>query len=427
MVDDTKARMAAYGGMAMRRREGFATVFVIGLTLLAASAARPATSRTAAIQAALETWLAHRAAPEKVTGVAAYVSLGDPGPAIEAFAGRVGADPNDPPVSRATLFQMGSTSKSFAAAIILKLEAAGKLSLDDTVGKWLPQYPAWKDVTIRRLLNMTSGIPNYSETETISHAWTDEPTRDLTAEALVAIAYPTGKNDLPPTTGYSYSNTNYILAGMIAAKAAGRPYRDLVHTMVIDKFGLDSTFYEGGTYPAAVTDRLAHGYFNNPACADYQPNCKVSWNQPLMGRDTRGASTSWAQAAGGAVAEARDVDRWMRAVFAGRVVPPKQQAEWMALVSTKTGQPIADISAADPRGFSLGLAKAILGPAGPQWFYQGETLGYRTLYVWFEKENLMITLQTNSQPAGDEDELSHLVITIHDIVHDEPKSISHRR
>jgi hypothetical protein len=47
----------------------------------------------------------------------------------------------------------------------------------------------------------------------------------------------------------------------------------------------------------------------------------------------------------------------------------------------------------------LGLGKSILGPIGPQWFYQGTTLGYRTLYVWFEKENLMITVQTNSQPA----------------------------
>ena len=411
----------------MGRRAGLAPIAAIGLALLAASAARPASSRTAAVQAALETWLAHRAAPEKVTGVAAYISFGDPGPAIEAFAGRTGADPKDPPVSQDTLFQMGSTSKSFAAAILLKLEAAGKLSIDDTVGKWLPQYPAWKDVTIRRLLNMTSGIPNYSETETISRGWIDEPTRDMTPEALVQIVYPTGRNDLPPSTGYSYSNTNYILAGMIAAKAAGRPYRDLVHTMVIDALGLDSTFYESGTYPSAVTDRLAHGYFNNPACADYQPNCKVSWNLRLMGRDTRGASTSWAQAAGGAVADARDVDRWMRAVFGGRVVPPRQRAEWMALVSTKTGKPIADISAADPRGFSLGLAKGILGPVGPQWFYQGETLGFRTLYVWFEKENLMITLQTNSQPAGDDDELNHLVVTIHDIVQDEPNSISRRQ
>jgi D-alanyl-D-alanine carboxypeptidase len=194
-----------------------------------------------------------------------------------------------------------------------------------------------------------------------------------------------------------------------------------VNEMVIQAFGLDSTFYESGTYPAAVIDRLAHGYFNNPACADYQPDCKESWNLPMMGRDVRGVSTSWAQAAGGAIADARDVDRWMRAVFEGHVVPPKQQAEWTALVSTKTGEPIADVSADDPRGFSLGLGKSILGSIGAHWFYQGETLGYRTLYVWFEKENLMITLQTNSQPAADADKLNEVLGTVYQIVRGDAK------
>jgi D-alanyl-D-alanine carboxypeptidase len=400
----------------MVRVGNIAVSIVFSFVLLAAPDAQAEPTRTEKIQTALETWVAERAPVEKITGIAAYISFGDPGPAIEAFAGRIGSASQDPPVRQNTLFQMGSTSKSFTAALILELEAAGKLTIDDTVGKWLPQYPVWKDVSIRRLLNMTSGIPNYSETETISRAWVNEPARDLTAEELIRIAYPTGTNDLPVSTGCHYSNTNYILAGMIAAKATGRSYRDLVHERVIKAFGLDSTFYESGTYPAAVLDRLAHGYFDNPACNDYQPNCKTPWNLSMVGRDVRRMSTSWAQAAGGAIANARDVDRWMRAVFEGRVVPPKQQSEWLALVSTKTGEPIADVSADDPRGFSLGLGKAILGSIGAHWYYQGETLGYRTLYVWFEKENLMITLQTNSQPAADADKLHDVLGTIYQIL-----------
>jgi len=263
---------------------------------------------------------------------------------------------------------------------------------------------------------MTSGIPNYSETETISRFWVADPTHNLTADELIRAAYPSGINDLPSSAGYHYSNTNYVLAGMIAEKATDRSYRDLVHEMLITPFGLDSTFYESGTYPAAVVNRLAHGYFENPACAEYQPNCKESWNLPLMGLDVRDMSTSWAQAAGGAIASARDVNRWMRAVFEGDVVPARQQAEWMALVSTKTGESIADISPDNPRGFALGLARGILGPIGAHWFYQGETLGYRTLYVWFGRENLMITVQTNSQPAADSDKLSEIVETIYGIL-----------
>lgn len=396
-----------------------ASLLAAGLAILSASSAEASSPRTARVQAALEAWVADRAPVEKVTGIAAYISFGDPGPAIEAFAGNVGNGPQDAPVGPGTLFQMGSTSKSFTVALILKLEAAGALSIDDTLGKWLPQYPSWKGVSIRRLLNMTSGIPNYSETEAMSRVWVSQPTRDLTAEDLVAMAYPAGAGDPPESGGYHYSNTNYVLAGMVAAKAAGRSYRDLVHDMVIGAFGLHSTFYESGPYPAAVAGRVAHGYFANPACADRQPDCTQSWNLLLMGRDVRSMSTSWAQAAGGAISDARDVNRWMRAVFEGRVAPPKQQAEWMALVSTKTGEPIADVSADDPRGFSLGLAKGILGPIGAHWFYQGETLGYRTLYVWFEKERLMITVQTNSQPAADADKLHDIVGTIYQIVRNE--------
>lgn len=368
------------------------------------------------VQAALGAWLAARAPIEGVTGAAAYISFSDTGPAIEAFAGKVGRDPNAGPVDQDTIYQMGSTSKSFTAAVILKLEAAGKLSIDDPLGKWLPEYPAWKDVTIRSLLDMTSGIPNYSETEWMSRAWADEPKRDFTFKELVDAAYPSATNKLPVKKGYFYSNTNYILAGMVAEKATGKSYRDLVHEFVIEPHGLHSTFYEAGTYPESVIKRLSHGYFENRACADYQPDCKESWNLPIVGRDMREVSMSWTQAAGGAISGARDVDRWMRAVFGGKVVPRKQQEEWMQLVSRKTGEPIAAVSADDPAGFSLGLANSILGPLRAQWFYQGETLGYRTLYVWIAAEDLMITVQTNSQPPEGTDKLSDAVGAIYEIV-----------
>ena len=206
----------------------------------AASAAQP--TEVGRVQAALEAWLAARAPVEKVTGIAAYISFGAAGPAIEAFAGTVGRDPELRSVDQDTLYQMGSTSKSFTAAVILQLEAAGKLSIDAPLGKWLPEYPAWKDVTIRHLLDMTSGIPTYSETEWMSKAWANEPMHDFTFKELVDAAYPSATNQLPVNKGYFYSNTNYILAGMIAEKASGMSFRDLVHGLVIEPHGLTSTF-----------------------------------------------------------------------------------------------------------------------------------------------------------------------------------------
>ena len=403
----------------MKAIAGLTVLVAIGLGLAVTARAEP--SHLEKVQAVLEKYLADRAPVEKVTGVAAYVSFGDPGPAIEAFAGKVGRGPNDAAVTQDTLFQMGSTAKSFTAAVVLKLEAAGKLSLDDTIGRWLPEYPAWKDVSIRRLLNMTSGIPTYSETQEMSRLWAEEPQRTLAPEELVALAYPSDTNRLPKPAGWFYSNTGYILAGMIAAKAAAKPFATLVHELVLEPHGLSSTFYSAGPYPAAVIGRLAHGYFENPACTEYQPKCTVTWNKPILGRDMREASVSWAQAAGGAIANARDVTRWMRAVLEGRAVPAKQQAEWLSLVSLKTGQPIRDVSPADPAGFALGLARAIHGTTNggkgsAQWFYEGMTLGYRTLYVWYEAEKLLITLQTNSQPPEGEGKLGAAVEAIHEVV-----------
>jgi D-alanyl-D-alanine carboxypeptidase len=387
--------------------------FVLATAALAAESTATQVER---VQAALNAWLAARAPIEKVTGIAAYISFGATGPAIEAFAGKVSRDPDADPADQNTLYQMGSTSKSFTVAVILQLEAAGKLSIEDALGKWLPEYPAWKDVTIRRLLNMTSGIPGYSETEWISQVWATEPMRALTLKELANAAYPSATNQLPTSEGYHYSNTNYVLAGMIAEKASGRSFRNLVHELVIEPHGLSSTFYEASTYPESVIKRLSRGYFENEACAEYQPKCKETWNTPIIGRDVRNDSVSWMQSAGGGISSARDVDRWMRAVFGGRVVLAKQQEEWTQLVSMKTGEPITNVSADDPGGFALGLGKKILGPLGAQWFYEGESLGYRTLYVWIADEDLMITVQTNSQPPEGTDKLGDAISALYDIV-----------
>ena len=391
-------------------------VFLAGA--VATVLATPASSATQVerVQAALDAWLAARAPIEKVTGIAAYISFGAAGPAIEAFAGKVGRDPAARPVDQDALYQMGSTSKSFTAAVILQLEAAGRLSIYDTLAKWLPEYPAWKDVTIRHLLNMTSGIPNYSETEWMSRVWAKEPMRALSLKELADAAYPSATNQLPVSKGYHYSNTNYVLAAMVAEKASGKSFTDLVHQLVIEPFGLTSTFYEASTYSEPVIKRLSHGYFENKACTEYQPDCKELWNLPVVGRDVREMSTSWMQSAGGAVSNARDVDRWMRAVFNGKVVPPKQQQQWIELVSTKTGEPIDRVSADNPEGFALGLARRILGPLGAQWFYEGESLGYRTIYVWIADQDLMISVQTNSQPPEGTDKLGEAVNTLYEIV-----------
>src|SRR5579862_4086 len=169
----------------------------VGSTATAGSTAQSESTLHAALQRDLDDYLAARAKVEHVSAISLSIDLHGPGSNINVTAGRAQYGGEGEAVTPDDLWQIGSNTKAFTAATILQLEAEGKLTIDQTVGHWLPQYPAWKHVTIHRLLDMTSGIPNYSETEWMSHAWADEPKRDFTFKELVDAAYPSATNKLP--------------------------------------------------------------------------------------------------------------------------------------------------------------------------------------------------------------------------------------
>ncbi len=191
-----------------------------------------------------------------------------------------------------------ATPRPSRPAILLQLEAEGKLNVNQTVGRWLPQYPAWKNVTIHRLLNMTSGIPGYDSSETMLRDYSSNPRRHFTTPELVRYAYPTTPGAPAATTGYSYSNTNYLLAEMIVEKVTGHSYTDeLDRRLLRAGLGLDDTYYEAYAYPPSITNRTTSGYFFNHDPDD-------AGLAPLLGKDVRDLSVSWMQGAGGIVSTA---------------------------------------------------------------------------------------------------------------------------
>jgi D-alanyl-D-alanine carboxypeptidase len=393
------------------------STFVRPLLVVLAAVMLPAAGEAADVgvkdfQDLVDAYLEERHGPEMITGVAAYVSLGDPGPAIELFAGRTARE-GGAPVSGSTLFQIGSNTKGFTGALILALEAEGRLSIDDTVGDWLPLYPAWKDVTIRNLLHMTSGIPTYSESLPLSRLWVSDPDRHYTLEDLIDYAYPSDIVDLPRNEGYFYSNTNYILAGMICETASGMSYKEAVEKKLFEPAGLTDMHYEPMEYPDTVLDRMASGYFNNPDCGLYEPDCAESVLAPLIGRDMRTADVSWGGPAGGMVGTPRQLARWIRAIFAGKVLPPKQLEEYQSLSSTGTGKPIDAVSADDPRGFALGLVRVFHPQIGLLWFYEGETLGYRMAFLFSPESDILVSAAANSQPSAEEDKLVPMMVQLY--------------
>ena len=183
---------------------------------------------------------------------------------------------------------------------------------------------------------------------------------------------------------------------------------------MIEPWAAPSTFYDRGTYPDAVINRLAHGYFENSACAEYQPpDCKERWNAPLVGRDIREVQYLVAPAAGAAISSPRDVDRWVRAIFGGRWCRRSSRRNGVAGLDQDRR---ADHPCPRPTRTASGSACRATLAVRPQWFYEGVTLGYRTLYVWFAEEGILVTVQTNSQPPDGMDKLRDAVTALYEIV-----------
>jgi D-alanyl-D-alanine carboxypeptidase len=291
------------------------------------------------------------------------------------------------PVTPSNVFQIGSNTKAYTAALILRLEAAGALSINDTLGKWLPQYPAWSNVTIKQLLNMTSGIPTYDLTSAQIDAYGSNPYVEDTLAQLVAYVYP-NIGSSPP---WLYSNTGYILLEMIINEASPSHSYQTELDKLITTVGLHNSFYQPYFYPSSVTQRLVSGYYENT-----DPPVIPQ----LLGTDTSGYSLGWTQAAGGMESTPEDLTQWVRALFEGNILPQQQRTELLSLVSVKTGQAITQTTPSDSQGFGLGIFNVDEPTLGNYWGYQGSTIGYRASYAYFPTTGLIICIFTNSQTSA---------------------------
>src|SRR4051794_17776614 len=203
-------------------------------------------------------------------------------------------------------FRVGSVTKTFVATVILQLAGEGRLSLDDSVERWLPgEVPNGGAITVRQLLTMTSGVFDYlndGDDTVLRREIADSDTR-FTPNDLVAIATAHAPR-FAPGTSWSYSNTGYILLGQIAEKAAGRPIADSLRDRVFTPAGLRATSFETR---ARIAGPHAHGY------------------DTLRGDSLRDVSVidqTWAWTAGAIVSNADDIARFYRALLHGRLLRP---------------------------------------------------------------------------------------------------------
>lgn len=292
-------------------------------------------------------------------------------------------------VDKNTLFQAGSITKSFTAMLVLTLEAEGRLKLDDKITKYLPQYPQWSNVTIRQLLNHTSGIPNYTSTERFNSIRKNTPHAGFSAAELVGLA---GKRKhFAHGKGWKYSNTNYVLAGMIIEKVTGEPIEKTMNAYIhaSTAVNLSNTYYFSGKYPPEIMARMAHGYSSG-------------------GNNVMHQNMSWASTAGALLSTSEDLIIWWSHLLQGKILSQEQLKKMMSLVcegrtsNCRTGQAIPHMQFGEiGYGYGLGIIQTSFGSnrTGPVWWHNGTTAGFRAIVMWFPRSNIYMSLMVN-QGAG---------------------------
>ena len=324
----------------------FALLAAGTLSFGAASAAASQTGQNstalrAALGGDLNRYLADRRTAEHISAVSLRVTFPGSRTPISMATGttRYGGGP---PVAAGALWQVGSNTKAFTAVILLQLEAEGKLSISDPIGRWLPQYPAWRQITIRQLLDMTSRIPDYLYQPAFATAFAaNQDTRFTPARLVSYVAgLPLGR------AGYHYTNTDYILAQMIIQKVTNDSYADQLTKRIVAPLRLSTTCLAPYTCPASDAGLVPTGYFY------------IAGGPPsLIGKPMSPLGLTWAQAAGGIVSSLADMTTWDRDLYQGRLLPARQQHQLESLVSQATGQPILRTTLADPLGYGLGVAQ----------------------------------------------------------------------
>ncbi|MET7335320.1 serine hydrolase domain-containing protein [Nonomuraea sp. NPDC005650] len=265
-------------------------------------------------------------------------------------------------------FRVGSNTKTMTATLVLQLVAEGKLALTDPVEKWLPgKVPNGRAITLRMLLNHTSGLFDYAEDAVLVPSIVGEDRRRWTSAELLAVGV---KHDplFAPGTKWSYSNTNYAAIGAVLERVTGAGLADLVRDRIARPLKLEHTYFATGStwrgpHARGYEPDAAHmppavpAAFRNVAGARHHGHVNVSDNDP-----------GWGGAAGAVVSTTRDWSRFSTALMSGRLLPAAQLAQLRTTVPVDPRQP-------DGPGYGLGIQTGD-HPCGRFWGHDGGMPGY---------------------------------------------------
>ncbi|MFJ9814662.1 serine hydrolase domain-containing protein [Streptomyces sp. NPDC101151] len=292
------------------------------------------------------------------------------------------------PRSTADRYRVGSITKSFVSTVLLQLEAEGRLSLDDKVDRWLPGVVSGhghdgRDITVRQLLNHTSGIYNYTadddfgRTYFLKDGFFRHRYDTLTPLDLVAVAMK-HKPDFAPGTSWNYSNTNYVLAGMVIGKVTGHSYATEITRRIIEPLHLTATSVPGTRVTVPRPSSRAYSKLAQTATG---PSYDVTKLNPSL-----------ASSAGEMISNSADLDRFYSALLSGKLLPPRQLKEMKTTVKM-AGVPNI--------GYGLGLMDTRLSCGVHVWGHDGGIHGSASSAVTTADGRHSLALNFNGDWAGD--------------------------
>lgn len=286
----------------------------------------------------------------------------------------------DRAVTEASTYRIGSVSKQFTAALLLKLVDRGELSLDDTLGHHLRGLrPEWRPLTVEQVLNHTSGL----QREYRQHVGASRRTESLPSDSLLAFAT-RDTMAFAPGTRYAYSNTGYMLLGLLVEKLYGKPYRDALRDEIARPLGLATLGWCTAPEKRA-TETRGHQRSEQGAL---QPAVEVNPDLAL--------------GAGGICASAADLARWNLALHGGRAL----SAASAAAMTTPRG-------AARSEGYGFGIRSEPTPWGTTVISHNGATPGgFLSENAWFPAESLSITVLYNSGPSPGTSPLTLLLARI---------------
>jgi D-alanyl-D-alanine carboxypeptidase len=356
-----------------------AVVAILALAAPARTAAPVQASGTLSFSPAIQRelrYLVNAALGPQAPGI--IVGIWAPGRATWTCAAGLADVATKEPARLQDATRIGSVTKTFVGTLVLQLVDQGKLSLDAPIGRWLPNVPDARQVTIRELLNMTSGIFEYGDDpgllqQALQHVKVqgNVVTGDYHWQPRQLVAF-AAKHPLyfAPGTGSHYSSTNFIILGMLLEKVTGRPLADLLQAKITGPLHLAHTLLPSG---ASLSAPYWHGYTQLPGSTAVL--------------DATHVDSSFAWAAGGMVSTLDDLHVWAQALATGALLSPTLQAQRLQMTPQSGhtyGMAIFD-------GFA-GLTRGYVG-------HGGDATGYATIMLYQSATRTTIVVLMNFDPV----------------------------